>query len=193
MYIKFPNEPSKLYIVTSQGCEKNTRKLIRDEYKFSLHYLFQVTKQEPITLGVRIGNNDELITTIHFEPCIKNFLISYYDNRHLISGLYGSWYFLGKKLFVDVIYSANSMVIKKYELDQLDNLIDRDIELYYGEHEIEIYQIEEDDFRRDSIEKVLLHEKFIVGDPVIVKCKNKILKGKSVLVILLNLILGILS
>lgn len=38
------------------------------------------------------------------------------------------------------------MVIKKYELDQLDNLIDRDIELYYGEHEIEIYQIEEDDF-----------------------------------------------
>jgi len=181
LYIKFPNEPSKLYIVTSQGCEKIQGKLIRDEYKFSLHYLFQVTKQEPITLGVRIGNNDELITTIHFEPCIKNFLISYYDNRHLISGLYGSWYFLGKgKLFVDVIYSANSMVIKKYELDQLDNLIDRDIELYYGEHEIEIYQIEEDDFFGETAsKKVLLHEKFIVGDPVIVKCKNKILKGKK--------------
>ena len=57
--------------------------------------------------------------------------------------------------------------------------MDRDIELYYSEHEIEIYQLNEDDFFGGDAERnVLAHESFIVGDPVIVCTKNKLLKGK---------------
>ena len=102
-------------------------------------------------------------------------------NTHLIQGLYAQWNFMGSgDLHVDIIYSPTRNVIKQYVINGEMHLMDRDIELYYSEHEIDIYQTVEDDFFGSGAEKILLlREKFIVGDPVIVSCKNKLLKGIS--------------
>ncbi|SKC79892.1 hypothetical protein [Maledivibacter halophilus] len=179
LYIKFPNKESKLHIVTGSNYEKIQGKKIGDEYKYSLDHLFQTVEKEPITLGVIVEGNEERITEVHFKPSIHNFSISYYDDSHVLRGLFASWSFLGKgKLYADIIYSPTTRLIKSYEIDRYDGIMDKDIELYYNEHEIVIYQLNEDDFFGEGIKKnILLHKKFIVGDPVIVKCKNKMLKG----------------
>lgn len=179
LYIKYPKNASKLHVISGSGYDKIEGKKINDEVRYSLDHLFQLTEQEPITLGIYMNDKEERITDIHFKPAIKDFSVEYYDNKHLIQGLYVSWNFLGRgDLYIDVIYSPTQKVIKHYKLNDSDNLMDRDISLYYSEHEIEIYQITEDDFFGECAEKnVLLRKKFIVGDPVIVACKNKVLKG----------------
>lgn len=178
LYIKFPNEETRLYIVSSDGYEKIEGKKIGDETRFSLDYLFQTTEKDSITLGIVIDGTEEIITEIHFKPYIKNFTISYHDDNSLLKGLFSSWTFLGKgKLYVDIIDSLTSNVIKSYEVDGHHGLIDKNIELYYGEYEVEIYQLEEDFFGTGKKKSELFRNNFIVGDPVIVKCKNKRLKG----------------
>lgn len=179
LYIKCPGIPPKLHIITGSGYEQVEGKKVGDEIRYSLDHLFQLTNQERITLGIKIDGKEELITEIHFKPSIKDFFIEYYDNRHLLKGLYASWSFIGKgKLNIDIIYSPTQKIVKQYVLSENENLMDQDITLYYNEHEIKIYQVEEDDFFGEGSEKnILLWEKFIVGDPIIVSCKNKVLKG----------------
>lgn len=180
LYIKFPDKVSKLHIIESNNYEKLQGKRNGEEYKYSLDYLFHVTNKKAITLGVRLGEKDVLISVIHFKPSIKDFYISY-NNDHMITGLLAGWNFLGaNKLFVDIIYSKNSQILKHYEFEEYEHLMDNDIELYYGAHDIEIYQIEEDDFfGGPAIKNILLHERFIVGDPMLVKFKNRIIKVKK--------------
>jgi hypothetical protein len=178
LYISFPNFPSKLHIVSDLGYEKFEGKKIGSEVRFTLNHLFQVTNQNPITLGIRLNGDELHITDIHFKPVILDFSVAYYDNRYLIQALYGSWRFLGQgDLEVDLIYSPTRRVIKHYILNDDENLLDKEISLYYSEHEIEIYQIEEDFFGEGSSKNILLHENFIVGDEVLVMCKDKTLKG----------------
>lgn len=178
LYISFPYAPSKLHVVSDLGYERFEGKKIGSEVKYTLNHLFQVTNQNPITLGVRLNGDELHITDIHFKPVLLDFSVAYYDNRHLIQGLYGSWRFLGRgKLEVDLIYSPTSRVLKHYVLNDDENLLDKEISLYYSEHEIEVYQIEEDFFGEGASKNILLHETFIVGDEVLVMCKNKTLKG----------------
>lgn len=180
LYIKYPNHlSSPLYIITGTSCEKIQGKKIGDEYRYSIEHLFQIRNQEPITLGVLINGQEERITEIHFKPLIKDFSVSYYDRNDLIQGLYAQWKYIGRgDLHVDVIYSPTNKVIKHYTIHDNEQLMDRNIELYYSEHEIVIYQLVEDDFFGGDTEKnVLVHETFIVGDPIIVYTKNKLLKG----------------
>lgn len=178
LYINYPSIPSKLEVVSDLGYEKFEGKKIGGEVRYTLNHLFQVTNQNPVTLGVRLNGNEVHITDIHFKPVILDFSVEYYDNRHLIQGLYGSWRFLGQgKLEVDLIYSPTRRMLKHYVLDDEENLMDKEISLYYSEHEIKIYQMEEDFFGEGTIKNTLLHETFIVGDEVLVKCKNKTLKG----------------
>ncbi len=178
LYISFPTTPSKLHVVSDLGYERFEGKKIGNEVRYTLNHLFQVSNQNPITLGVRLNGDEVHIADIHFKPVILDFSVAYYDNRHLIQGLYGSWRFLGQgKLEVDLIYSPTRRVIKHYVLDDDDNLLDKEISLYYSKHEIEIYQLEEDFFGEGTSKNILLHETFIVGDEVLVMCKNKTLKG----------------
>lgn len=178
LYISFPNIPSKLHVVSDLGYEKLEGKRIGSEVRFTLNHLFQVTNQDPVTLGIRLNGDELHITDIHFKPIILDFSVAYYDNRHLIQGLYGSWRFLGQgDLEVDLIYSPTRRVIKHYILNDDENILDKEISLYYSEHEMEIYQIEDDFFGEGSSKNILLHENFIVGDEVLVMCKNKTLKG----------------
>ena len=181
LYIKFPHQfSSQLHVITGAAYEKIQGKKNGDEYKFSIDHLFQVKNQEPVTLGVLINGKEERITEIHFKSFIKDFSVSYYDKNNLIQGLYAQWKYIGSgDLHVDIIYTPTRNVIKQYVVQGNDHLMDRDIELYYSEHEIEIYQLNEDDFFGGDVERnVLVHESFIVGDPVIVCTKNKMLKGK---------------
>ncbi len=181
LYIKFPNQfSSQLHVITGAAYENLQGKKNGDEYKFSIEDIFQIRNQEPVTLGVLINGKEERITEIHFKPFIKDFSVSYYDKNNLIQGLYAQWKYIGSgDLHVDIIYTPTRNVIKQYVVQDNDHLMDRDIELYYSEHEIEIYHLNEDDFFGGDAERnVLVHESFIVGDPVIVCTKNKLLKGK---------------
>lgn len=179
LFIKYPKEVSKLHIISDSGYERIEGKTINDEIRYSLDHLFQLKDQEPIILGVILNGKEELITELHFNPAIKNFSVAYYEEKHLIQGLYVSWNFLGRgNIYIDVIYSPTQQVIKHYKLYEGNSLMDRDISLYYNYHEIEIYQIIEDVFFGECAKKnVLLRENFIVGDPIIVSCKHKTLKG----------------
>ncbi|MGG0821401.1 hypothetical protein ABE099_00880 [Paenibacillus turicensis] len=182
LYVKFPHQFSsqQLHVITGAAYEKLQGKKIGDEYKFSIEHLFQVRNQEPVTLGVLIDGKEERITEIHFKPFIKDFFVSYYDKTNVIQGLYAKWKYIGSgDLHVDIIHTPTRNVIKQYVERDNDHLMDRDIKLYYSEHEIEIYQLNEDDFFGGDAERILLtHEAFIVGDPIIVCTKNKLLKGK---------------
>ena len=182
LFIKYPNMLlSQLHVITGTSYEKIQGKKIGDEVRYSLDHLFQITNQDPITLGIKLYGNEERITEVHFKPFIEEFSVAYYDNKTLGQGLYAQWDFMGSgDLHVDLIYSPTRHVIKQYMINGKEHLMDRDIELNYSEHEVEIYQTIEDDFFGNGTEKiVLLHKKFIVGDPVIVFCKNKLLKGIS--------------
>lgn len=181
LYIKFPNHfSSQLHVITGAAYEKLQGKKNGDEYKFSIEHLFQIRNQEPITLGVLIDGKEERITEIHFKPYLKDFSVSYYDKNSLIQGLYAQWNYIGRgNLHVDIIHTPTHNVIKQYVIQDKDHLMDRDIELYYSEHEIVIYQLSEDEFFGGDVEKnVFVHKSFIVGDPVIIYTKNKLLKGK---------------
>lgn len=180
LYVKFPHQYlSQLHVITGAAYEKLQGKKNGDEYKFSIEHLFQVKNQEPVTLGTIINGKEERIIQIHFKPLIKDFSVSYYDKNNLHQGLYAQWKYIGSgNLHVDIIYTPTRNVIKQYVVQDNNNLIDCDIELYYSEHEIEIYQLNEDDFFGDTERNVLVHKSFIVGDPVIVFTKNKLLKGK---------------
>lgn len=180
LYIKYPNRfSSHLHVITETSFEKIPGKKTRDEYRYSLEYLFQTTNREPITFGVLLGGKEVRITELHFKPFIRAFSVAYYDRNNLVQGLYAQWNNIGgKDLHVDIIYSPTCKVIKQYIVNDNEHLMDQNIELNYGEHEIKIYEMIEDDFFGIGIEKrILLHEKFIAGDPVIVCTKNKILKG----------------
>lgn len=181
LYVKFPNKPSRLNIISNSGYEKLEGKRIGDEVKYSLDHLFQISEQDPITLGIHMNGKEECITNIHFKPAIRDFSVAYYDYRNLTQCLYANWSFLGiGGIEIDVIYFPTQKVIKHYELSNSDHLMDKDITLYYNEYEIEIYQVEEDDFFGEcAVKNVLLREKFIVGDPLIVACRNKVLKGNK--------------
>lgn len=181
LFVKYPNHlSSQLYVITGTSYEKIQGKKIGDEYRYSLEHLFQITNQGFITFGVRINGKEERITEVHFKPLIRDFSVSYYGKNNLMQGLYAQWKYIGSgELHLDVIYLPTRNVIKQYVINGNDEyLIDKNIELYYSEHEIEIYQAIEDDFFGSGTEKrILLNEKFIVGDPLIVNTKNKILKG----------------
>lgn len=184
MYIHYPKEISKLYIISDLGFEEVDGKKEKDEYRYSLENLFQTTDKGSITLGICLNGKEEKITEICFKPMIKDFTIGYNNKTRLIQGLFATWTFLGKgDLEINLIYSPNNRIIKHYQLSDSNILMDRDISLYYSEHDIEIYQIEDDDFFGGKPEKnVLLKEKFVVGDQILVACKNKVLKGKRCLV-----------
>ena len=180
LYVKYPSHlSSQLYVIIGTSCEGIQGKKIRDEYRYSIEHLFQTRNQGPVTLGVLIKGKEERITEIHFKPCIKDFLVSYYDKNNLIGGLYAQWKYIGRgDIHVDVIYSPTNKVIKHYKIQDNEQLMDQNIELYYSEHEMEIYQLVEDDFFGEETEKnVLSHKTFVVGDPIIVYTKNKLLKG----------------
>lgn len=179
LYIKFLNTGSNLYIVSNINNEIIQGKKIGDEYKFTLDHLFQTTEKESITLGIILDGIEEKITEIHYKPTIRNFSIEYFDNSYLMNGLIASWSFFGKgKLYADIIYCPTDKIVKTYEIEQYNGIIDKDINLYYNEHRIEIYQLNEDDFFGEGNTKsILWTEKFIVGDPILVKYKNKTLKG----------------
>ena len=182
LFIKYPDRLlSELHVITGTSYEKINGKKIGDKVKYSLERFFLLANQEPVTLGIMVFGQEVCIAQVHFKPFIREFSVAYYDNKNLIQGLYAQWNFIGSgDLHVDLIYSPTRHVIKQYLINGDEYLMDRDIELYYSEHEIEIYQTIEDDFFGSGTEKVLLtHEKFIVGDPVIVSCKNKLLKGIS--------------
>ncbi len=181
LVVKYPNHlVSQLHIITGTSYEKIQGKKIGDEYRYSIEHLFQIQNQDPVTLGIKLNGKEERITDIHFNPVIRDFSVSYYDRNNLIQGLYAQWKYIGSgDLNVDIIYTPTQNVIKQYVINGNEHLMDRSIELYYSEHEIQIYQLTEDDFFGGDTEKsVLVHESFIVGDPVIVCTKNKVLKGK---------------
>ena len=181
LFVKYPNHLlSQLHIITGTSYEKIQGKKIGDEYRYSIEHLFQIRNQDPITLGIKLEGKEERITEIHFNPFVSDFSVSYYDRKNLIQGLYAQWKYIGSgDLHVDIIYSPTHNVIKQYVINGDEHLLDRNIELYYSEHEIEIYQLTEDDFFGGATERnVLVHESFIVGDPVIVCTKNKVLRGK---------------
>jgi hypothetical protein len=180
LYVKYPNHlSSQLHVITGTSYEKIQGKKIGDEYRYSIEHLFQIRNQEPVTLGVLLNGKEERITEIHFKPFVKDFSVSYYDRNNLIQGLYAQWKYIGSgDLHVDIIYSPTHNVIKQYVIHDNEQLMDRNIELYYNEHEIVIYQLIEDDFfGLDTEKRILVHETFIVGDPIIVCTKNKLLKG----------------
>ncbi len=181
LYIKYPSHfSSQLHVITGTSYEKIQGKKIGDEYRYSIEHLFQIRNQEPVILGIMLSGKEERITEIHFKPVVRDFSVSYYDRNNLIQGLYAQWKYIGRgDLHVDIIYSPTRNVIKQYMIHDNEQIMDRNIGLYYNEHEIEIYQLNEDDFFGGDTEKrVLVHETFIVGDPVIVCTKNKVLKGK---------------
>lgn len=180
LYIKYPNYlSSQLHIITGTSYEKIQGKKIGDEYRYSIEHLFQIRNQDSITLGVLINGKEERITQIHFKPLVKDFSISYYDRNNLTQGLYAQWKYIGSgNLCIDIIHLPTRNVIKHYIIRDTEHLMDQSIELYYSEHEIIIYQLIEDDFFGGDTEKrILVNETFIVGDPVIVCTKNKLLKG----------------
>jgi len=180
LYVKYPNRiSSQLHVITGTSYDKIQGKKIGDEYRYSMEHLFQIKNQESIILGVLLNGKDERITEIHFKPCVKDFSVSYYDRNNLVQGLYAKWKYIGSgELNVDIIYSPTHNVIKQYVIHDNEQLMDGNIELYYSEHEIVIYQLIEDDFFGvDTEKRILLHETFIVGDPIIVYTKNKLLKG----------------
>ncbi|QNO15913.1 hypothetical protein HYG86_14620 [Alkalicella caledoniensis] len=185
LFINYPSDikPPGLHVITESSIEVIQGKFTREGYKYSLEYLFKVTNQGPISLGVIIDGNQEAITEIHFNPVIKNLSVAYYDNNSLINGLVASWSFLGSgELSADIVYSETSKVIKNYKLKKGQQILDKKIELFYGEHEIKLYQVQEDDFFVGSeVRTDLAQQEFIVGDPIIVKTKSKILKCKKCL------------
>lgn len=179
IYVKYPNHLSSLlHVITGTSYEKIQGKKIGDEYRYSIEHLFQVKNQEPITIGVLLSGKEEQITEIHFKPCIKDFYVAYYDKNNLVQGLYAKWKYIGSgDLHVDIIYSPTHRVIKQYAIHDNEQLLDQNIELYYDKHEIVIYQLEDDFFGLGTEKRMLVHESFIVGDPIIVYTKNKLLKG----------------
>ena len=148
LFVKYPNHLlSQLHIITGTSYEKIQGKKIGDEYRYSIEHLFQIRNQDPITLGIKLEGKEERITEIHFNPFVSDFSVSYYDRKNLIQGLYAQWKYIGSgDLHVDIIYSPTHNVIKQYVINGDEHLLDRNIELYYSEHEIEIYQLTEDDF-----------------------------------------------
>lgn len=179
IYIDFPYKSDYLHLVTDSRYEILQGKKVDERYRFTIGQFLQKGSDKSLTLGVMVNGVEETITNIYFEPRIVDFNYKYNHNNHFFSGLYAGWEFCGTgELFAELKYLSTSSVIKTYHLQSYENIIDKDLFLYYGEHEIVFYQLIKDNFFGGNPEKVeLLQEKFIVGDTVLGKCKNKILKG----------------
>jgi len=178
--LTFTEKIDKLHVVSDMGYEQVVSKSMSNETTFALGYLFSIEDQGKITIGVKLKNQDICLTEIYSRPTLLDFSVAYYDNRHLMQGLYSNWKFIGEgDLNVNIIYSPNGRVIKSYTLKHDETLLDQDLNLYYNKHEIEIYQNEEDFFGEVDRKNILISKSFTVGDEVLVTCRNQVLKGIS--------------
>lgn len=178
LIVKTPIKPTMALLITDERMYKLEGKSTSEGYSYGIYNELQTNTRGRITLGLMYEGEQYPVTNIYYQPAIEAFDIRYYIYSDILKGLQCFWNFLGKgDVWVDIVYCKTNQLIKTYHVTNGKPLYDPDVELYFGKHQVTIYQLVEDEFFDEEAEKViLLDQSFIVGDVFLNYTNKKTLK-----------------
>lgn len=176
--VSYSESISTIFLVDEKRIAKLEGKRRGDHNLFDLNDYLLVERSSPLTIGVKIGEEQITVVTIHYQPLLKHVTIEYYESDQFVRGLFIDGVLIGEgDLKAQLLNSMSGNLLKEYDLKHNFNMFDQNIFLEYGKYEVKIILSEEDDFFGTASEdRVMCEEQFIVGDPFIVLTHNNVLK-----------------
>ncbi|WP_053983688.1 hypothetical protein [Niameybacter massiliensis] len=178
LIINAPIKPTMALLITDECTYTLEGRSTSGGYNYAVQNEFQAHTRGKITLGLIYEGEKYTLTNIFYQPALESFNIRYYAYSNILKGLQCFWNFLGKgEIWIDIIYSKTNQIIKTYKVTDGKPIYDPTLELYFGKHQVVIYQLIEDEFFEEESEKIiLLEETFIVGDVFLSKTNKHTLK-----------------
>ena len=178
LIINAPIKPTVVLLITDERTYTLEGKSTSVGYSYDIYNELQSNTKGKVTIGLMYGMEQYILTNIFYQPTLEMFSIRYYAYSNILKGLQCFWNFLGKgEIWIDIIYCKTNQVIKTYKVTDGKPIYDPNLELYFGKHQVVIYQLIEDEFFDEEPEKkILLEETFIVGDIFLCKTNRQMLK-----------------
>ncbi len=137
----------------------------------------ETTNKDHVEILVKVNKDNPIkLTTIYFKETIINCSINYIQSQ-----LIGSWTYIGESDGYNLLICHNKQKVKQYLIKNKSEISDKDILLKDGVYTIIFYRKSTDDFFGESSNDNILiyHNEFCLGDPVLIKCRDKILKARQ--------------